>query len=275
MFVAQDPHQLERRPRAVALGTFDGVHRGHRELLRRVAGSGLRATVVTLYPHPRLVVGGGVQLLSSLQRRLELLEQAGAQDVLVVDFTAEVAAMAPAAWAGAVLTPIGTCRVVVGENFRFGRKREGDVPLLRSLGFEVDAVPLVPDTSSTLVRDAVAAGDLELAARILGRPFELEGRMSPRFFEERRGRDTMRGASLLLDVDPGSVLPPPGAYAGETPAGPVRVTVRGRRVVVSVPRDATSLRGREVRVVVTGDAPPVRAALRPAAEPFVAAQAVS
>jgi riboflavin kinase / FMN adenylyltransferase len=265
MLIAQHPNELEFRPRAVAMGAFDGVHRGHRELIERIVSSGLRATVVTFDPHPRLVVGRGVELISSLERRLELLEDAGAQDVLVINFTPEVAATPATDWARSVLEPIGARRVVIGESFRFGHKRAGDAAMLRELGFEVDAVPLLAGTSSSRIREAVAAGDLELAGHLLGRPFELEGVVGQR-------GGVSRGDNLILSVDPAIVLPASGAYAGLTPAGPVRATVRGERITLAVPGDPLPLLGRPLCVVLTRHALPVRAALAP--ESLVAVSAV-
>ena len=203
MFVCSDPAVLAVRPRAVALGTFDGVHVGHRALLDRARGTGLTPTVVTFDPHPRIVLGRGVALIAPLSRRLELLELAGITDTVVVPFTREVAAMAPEEWAEQVLRPIGTRRVVVGEGFRFGARAAGDASTLRRLGFVVDEVRLAGGASSTTVRQLVAAGALTAAGRLLGRPVEIEGTASP------RGRRKFR-----LTPDPGMALPPGGTYAG-------------------------------------------------------------
>ena len=91
MNVARQPGELERLPRAVAIGTFDGVHLGHRAVLRAAIDSGLRPTVVTFDPHPRTALGNRVDLLSTLGRRLQLLAACGIEDVLVVEFTPEIA----------------------------------------------------------------------------------------------------------------------------------------------------------------------------------------
>lgn len=118
MFVCSDPGALDVQPRAVALGAFDGVHVGHRALLDRARATGLVPTVVIFDPHPRLVLGRGVTLIVPLARRLELLEQAGITDTVVLPFTRQVAAMAPEEWAEKVLRPIGTRRVVRVELHR-------------------------------------------------------------------------------------------------------------------------------------------------------------
>jgi cytidyltransferase-like protein len=89
MRIAHAPSQLQRRPRAVAIGTFDGVHRGHRSVLRAIVDSGLDPTVITLDPHPRIALGNRVDLITTLERRLELLADAGVADTLVAAFTPE------------------------------------------------------------------------------------------------------------------------------------------------------------------------------------------
>ncbi len=99
MRVAHAPDELERRPRAVAIGTFDGVHLGHRAVLRAAVDAGLTPTVVTFDPHPRTVLGHRVELLATLERRLELLADAAIEETLVVPFSAELAALEPDAFA--------------------------------------------------------------------------------------------------------------------------------------------------------------------------------
>jgi len=153
--VARTVSELERKPRAVAIGTFDGVHTGHRRILGAAVDAGLDPTVVTFDPHPRVALGYEVDMLSSLERRLELIAEEGIESALVVEFTLEVARIRPEDFAHDVLAAIGTEVVVAGESFRFGHGRSGDVELLRSLGFEVRPVPLVEGVSSTLVRGLV------------------------------------------------------------------------------------------------------------------------
>ncbi|HEY0415705.1 MAG TPA: FAD synthetase family protein, partial [Gaiellaceae bacterium] len=141
MNVARRVEELERRPRAVAIGTFDGVHLGHRAVVDAAVASGLAPTVVTFDPHPRIVFGHQVELLSTIDRRLELLAECGIADVLVVGFDPEVAALAPEAFAERALVGIGAEIVLAGEDFRFGRRRSGDLALLRSLGLDAREVP--------------------------------------------------------------------------------------------------------------------------------------
>jgi riboflavin kinase / FMN adenylyltransferase len=208
--VARDPGELEARPRAVALGTFDGVHRGHRRVLDAAIAAGETSTAVTFDPHPRVALGYGVDLLTSLERRLELLEEAGVDEALVVDFDLEVAQLGPEEFVEQVLQSIGTEVVLAGANFRFGRGRSGDLDLLRRLGFDVRAVPLVEGVSSTRIRDLLRAGEVERAARLLGRPAEVEGTVVA---GDARG-GTLGFPTANLRQEPGLLVPGYGIYAG-------------------------------------------------------------
>jgi riboflavin kinase/FMN adenylyltransferase len=208
--IARDPAELEPAARAVAIGTFDGVHRGHRAVLDAAASAGLRMTAVTFDPHPRIVLGHDVELLSTLERRLELLTGAGAEDVLVVPFTEQTAALAPEAFVEAFLTPIGTRAVAAGADFRFGHRRAGDLDLLRALGLDVRAVPLVEGISSSGIRSLVHAGDVGAAAAMLGRPVEVDG-----VVVDGDHRGTGLGfPTANLDVDGRLLVPGHGIYAG-------------------------------------------------------------
>ena len=125
MSVVRSPAELEPTERAVAIGTFDGVHRGHRAAIEAAKAAGLRSTVVTFDPHPRLVLGYDVQLLTTLRRRVELIEEAGPDDILVVEFTEALSRLEPEEFVARILEPIGTKAVVAAETFRFGRGTEG------------------------------------------------------------------------------------------------------------------------------------------------------
>lgn len=210
MTTARHPSELPARERAVALGTFDGVHLGHRSVVRAAVDAGLVPTVVTFDPHPRTVLGNQVELLSTLERRLELLGECGVEDVLVVEFTEEIAALAPAEFVARYLSPIGTRVVAVGTGFRFGRAREGDAALLRELGLDVRQVPLVENVSSTRIRQLAHACELDSAARLLGRPLEVDGTVVS---GDRRGK-TLGFPTANLRVDPQLLVPGYGIYAG-------------------------------------------------------------
>ena len=221
MRIAHAPSQLERRPRAVAIGTFDGVHRGHLSVLRAAVASGLEPTVITLDPHPRIVLGNRVELIATLQRRLELLADAGVGDTLVAAFTPEFMRLTPQAFVDTYLRPIGAEAVAVGADFRFGNKRAGSVETLVELGFALLDVEKVEGVSSSAIRDAVRAADLATAAAMLGRPFELDGTVVSG--DQRGGTLGYPTANIAMDAQ--LVCPRYGIYAGEA---------RGHRAAISI-----------------------------------------
>ncbi len=211
MRIAHAPSQLERQPRAVAIGTFDGVHRGHRSVLQAAIDSGLEPTVITLDPHPRVVLGNRVDLISTLERRLELLAEAGVADAIVAAFTPEFMRLQPDEFIATYLTSIGAEAVAVGEDFRFGHKRSGSLETLVGAGLELLPVTEVEGVSSTAIRDAVRDGDLEGAAGMLGRPFELDGTVVA---GDQRG-GTLGYPTANIAMDPQLLCPRYGIYAGE------------------------------------------------------------
>jgi riboflavin kinase/FMN adenylyltransferase len=208
--IAHSPAQLERRPRAVAIGTFDGVHRGHRAVVQAAVDSGLAPTVITFDPHPRIALGNNVELISTLERRLELIAETGAQTTLVAGFTPELMALEPEVFAETYLRAIGAEAIAAGSDFRFGARRRGDIALLERLGFEVLEVPLVADVSSSAIRQALHDGDVAHAARMLGRPYELDGIVVA---GDQRG-GTLGYPTANLALDPQLVCPAYGIYAG-------------------------------------------------------------
>jgi riboflavin kinase/FMN adenylyltransferase len=193
-----------------AIGSFDGVHRGHRRVLETARAAGAPVTVVTFWPHPQLVLGNRVELLSTLERRVELLEEVGVDEVLVVEFTLELAAREPAEFAESLLRQIGAKVIVVGGNFRFGRAAAGDPALLQRLGFDVRTVPALEGVSSTDIRGLLREGDVVGAARLLGRPPELEGTVVP---GDQRG-GTLGYPTANLSVPAELLVPASGIYAG-------------------------------------------------------------
>jgi riboflavin kinase/FMN adenylyltransferase len=210
MKVAHRPEELAVDERVAAIGSFDGVHRGHRRVLETARAAGAPVTVVTFWPHPRLVLGNRVELLSTLERRIELLEEAGVDEVLVVEFTPELAASEPAEFAESLLRQIGAKVIVVGESFRFGRAAAGDAALLGRLGFDVRTVPELEGVSSTNVRGLLREGDVVGAARLLGRPPELEGTV---VLGDQRG-GTLGYPTANLSVPTELLVPAYGIYAG-------------------------------------------------------------
>jgi riboflavin kinase / FMN adenylyltransferase len=221
MTVARAPEELEQVPRAVAIGTFDGVHLGHRRVLEAAIASGATPTVVTFDPHPRKAFGQNVELLSTLERRLELLEAAGIRDVLVLQFDLEFAQTTAEEFAERYLRAIGTEVVAAGSAFRFGNERKGDLDLLRRLGFDVRPVPLVDGVSSSAVRALVKTGEVDRAARMLGRPPEVDGVVVR---GEARG-ERLGYPTANLELEPDLLVPAYGIYAG---------SARGYRAAISI-----------------------------------------
>jgi riboflavin kinase/FMN adenylyltransferase len=214
---------------AVIIGNLDGVHRGHQAVLRQARAiadaRGLSTVVLTFDPHPSQVLRGAAPpRLATLERRIELLRRHGADEVVVEPFTPELAALSPERFATDLLSQrLGAKAVVVGENFRFGAHRAGDLDMLRALGkklgFEVAAAEVAGDDrgpfSSTRVRDAILSGNIEEATRLLGRRHSLSGVVEG---GDRRGRTIGFPTANLGGVT--EVLPPHGVYAvfaGEQP----------------------------------------------------------
>jgi riboflavin kinase/FMN adenylyltransferase len=208
--VAHRPEELAAGERSVAIGSFDGVHLGHRRVLSEARTAGRPATVVTFWPHPRLVLGNQVELLSSLERRLELLSEEGMDETLVVEFTPELAKREPDEFAETLLRQIRARAIAVGENFRFGRDAKGDPALLESLGFELHRVPTVEGVSSTRIRSLLREGDVVAAAGLLGRPAEIEGTV---VLGAQRG-GTLGYPTANLAIPPDLLVPAYGIYAG-------------------------------------------------------------
>jgi riboflavin kinase/FMN adenylyltransferase len=252
MSVVRDPAELSPQGRAVAVGTFDGVHRGHHAVLEAARATGLRVTVVTFHPHPREVLGYEVQLLTTLERRLELLAEHGADDIVVVEFTMDLARLSPEEFVQEVLAPIGTRSIVAGESFRFGRARSGDVELLRHMGFDIIPVPVVEGVSSTRIREALRAGDVVSAAGMLGRPFELDGRVV--------GGDQRGGVlgfpTANLSIPRNLAVPAYGIYAGAALGCRAAISIgvnphyggRERRIEAHLLDFEGDLYGRELRL---------------------------
>ncbi len=216
-----DPQGAVAGDPVVVIGNFDGVHRGHAELIRtaKAAEPGAPLVVVTFWPHPMSVIrpDQAPLLLTSLERRIELLKTAGAAQVVVVEFTAEVASWSPAQFVDAVLRPLHPARIVVGENFRFGFRAAGTATTLAELGgddFVVQALPLVTDgtqpSSSTLIRHAVAEGDFGRVRELSDHPFRFSGVVVR---GDRRGHE-LGFPTANVAVKPGMAVPADGVYAG-------------------------------------------------------------
>jgi riboflavin kinase/FMN adenylyltransferase len=208
--VARSPAELEPAERAVAIGTFDGVHRGHRATIDAVLAAGPQSLVVTFDPHPRRVLGYDVELVTTLERRIELIQEIGPDELLVLEFTPELSLLEPEEFVREVLEPVGAHVVVASEGFRFGKARRGDVGLLRDLGLEVRLVEPVEGVSSTRIRELLREGEVVEAADLLGRPHEVEGVVVT---GDQRG-GTLGFPTANISVDPGLLVPAHGIYAG-------------------------------------------------------------
>ena len=211
----------------VTIGAYDGVHLGHRAVIAQVraraAALGARSVVVTFDRHPASVVRpeSAPKLLTDAQQKLELLASTGVDATLVVPFNAEQAGEAPVDFVQRVLVDALAVRgVIVGEDFHFGYKRGGNVQLLRDMAgtrdFEVLPLGLVAradgvdePVSSTAIRRALAGGDVQRAADMLGRHHELRGVVGP---GDQRGR-TIGFPTANVEVDASLCLPADGVYA--------------------------------------------------------------
>ncbi|MGD0165778.1 MAG: riboflavin biosynthesis protein RibF [Gaiellaceae bacterium] len=221
MKVVRDPRDLPRSMRTVAIGSFDGVHLGHRRVLDVAFETGMPVAVLTFDPHPRVLLGQPVDLLTTLERKIELLVEYGVEEIVVLKFDHELAQMTPKEFKLRYLDPVGAQIVVAGPDFRFGHDRAGDLELLSEEGLLTRVVEPVAGVSSSTIRDALVEGDVQQAASLLGRPFELDGRVVPGF---------ARGARLgfptaNLAFAPHQLVPRRGIYIGLTEAHRAAVSI--------------------------------------------------
>jgi len=218
------------RSRNLAIGEFDGVHLGHREVIRSAD------TVLTFEPHPRTVVApdSAPKLLTSLATKTDLVASLGVDELVVIPFDGERMAQTAQEFIDhELIERLGAQRVSVGENFRFGNRARGDADLLRAQdAFETRVVEMVEldgeIISSTHIRGLVAAGDVADAGRFLGAPFHMRGTVA---HGDKRGR-TLGFPTANLVPDPRLVVPDHGIYAcraqvdGDTYIAAVNVGVR-------------------------------------------------
>lgn len=209
---------------ALSIGVFDGVHAGHQALIKRMLDEGrargLTGGVVTFHPHPRTVIRPDLpfQYLASLEHRVELLRACGVDFVSVLQFTSELQQVSAEDFCRLLVEEAHVRLIVVGADFRLGRGGEGTVARLAEIGrvqgFQVLPVDLVDHgagsvpISSTRIRTALAAGEMEEVQALLGRPFSLRG---PVVLGDQRGR-TIGFPTLNIGVSADRALPPDGVY---------------------------------------------------------------
>jgi riboflavin kinase/FMN adenylyltransferase len=227
---------VEPRPRRVAVGTFDGVHLGHREVIRGAD------TVLTFQPHPTAVIhpGAAPRLLTDLDRKAQLIASLGVEELVVIPFDGAFAARSAQEFVDDVLVAaLGATHVAVGENFRFGHKAKGDSELLRADDrFQTRVVELLEVdgevVSSSHIRGLVLGGAVEYAGRLLGDPFTLAGEV---VHGDERGRELGYPTANLVP-DAALVTPGHGVYAARatTSAGemlPAAVSIGVRPTFVT------------------------------------------
>jgi len=247
-----DRYPLDRARTVASIGNYDGVHIGHRAILETVVGEAqakqLPSLLITFDPHPLSVVAPDrtPRLLQTRDQKFRALEQTGLDGLLIVEFTPEIAALTGDMFFHEILDGRLTFETIhVGETFRFGASRAGDHSTLRDIGsrrgFAVHGVaPVLLDgktVSSSAIRKAISEGDVELARRMLGRPFSVQGEVVR---GEGRGR-SLQFPTANLDVENG-IVPQRGVYVTETvvegtPVPSVsnvgiRPTFQGRQLIV-------------------------------------------
>ncbi|MBK9750520.1 MAG: bifunctional riboflavin kinase/FAD synthetase [Chloroflexi bacterium] len=221
--------QLDQ-PSVVTIGVFDGVHRGHQHLIRRLVRSaresGRLAVVLTFFPHPDVVLRGltGRYYLTSPQQRAELMGELGVDHVITLPFNEEFRQIRAAAFVDLMREHLKLESLWVGADFALGYKREGTVEFLRAQGaakgFTLEAIDLVGEDgsatfSSTAIRDALNAGDLEAARRLLGRSYSVSGEV---VHGDHRGR-TIGFPTANIAVWSEQLVPANGVYAGWATVG--------------------------------------------------------
>ena len=222
IFRSLDDVPADFGPCALSIGNFDGVHFGHRRILRQVvalaAARGWKSAVLTFDPHPTRVVAPDRTpvLLTAPVHRAELMSEEGIEEVLILPFTAELARLSPEDFVRQLLVDrLGVRAVLVGHNFCFGHRQSGNVRLLAELGtrlgFETDIVPAVAwrgrSVSSSGIRGLLNAGRVSLAARLLQRPYGLDGTVV-----EGRGVGSKQTVATLNLAPDAGLVPATGVY---------------------------------------------------------------
>ncbi|MFB6277827.1 MAG: bifunctional riboflavin kinase/FAD synthetase, partial [Halothece sp.] len=206
-------------PTAIALGNFDGVHRGHHNVIQPVLQQSVRSTVVTFHPHPReYFTGESCPLLTPLEEKISHLKALGIQQLVLLPFNQELASLSPEAFVKNLLVDqLKPHYISVGEDFRFGYQRRGTAETLSAiasqLGITVNIASLQTNgeqrISSSSIRDAISNGNIQLANALLGRPYTLRGTV---ITGEQRGR-TIGFPTANLALPRNKLVPCYGVYA--------------------------------------------------------------
>lgn len=216
------PQPINAHPTVLTIGVFDGVHRGHQQLIdaavARAASLGVQSAVLTFDPHPDIIINPNRQRLhlSTLDQRMALIAQLGADVLVVLPFSEATKNLGAQEFMAQICGALALRELWVGYDFALGRRREGDVARLRAIGIELgytvhSVAPLLLDNapvSSSRIRAALAAGEVALAAGLLGRPFGVAG---PVVQGDQRGR-TIGFPTANVALDANQMLPIDGVY---------------------------------------------------------------
>jgi len=228
MRIIKDLREIERDEKTViTLGTFDGIHLGHQRIfdavIKKSRQLGGRNFLITFDPHPRKVIPGrnDVKLLSTLEEKITILENIGLENLFVIKFTREFSQQTPEQFVEKYLVKgIGLKEIVIGYDHHFGKGRDGDFELLQRLGQKFDfAVTLIPEytvegetISSTKIRNALLAGDVMKANKMLGRHYSFKGKVVK---GDGRGKDLGFPTANLSIENEDKLIPAKGIYASE------------------------------------------------------------
>jgi len=224
MEVKQDlPRGSNYKGSVITIGFYDGVHRGHQRVIREVVNQarmeGVKSCVITFDPHPsELFSHNSFPLLTTREEKREILGTSGIDLVIVFPFTRQFACLSPSSFIEKIREGLEMRQIIVGEDFVFGREKEGNIRWLRKeenkLGYKLKVIPLLRTekgkVSSSLIRDHLKRGDIKEAAKWLGRPPTILGKVGK---GKGRGR-LISYPTANLKVHPCKLLPSPGVYAG-------------------------------------------------------------
>jgi len=209
---------------ALTVGSFDGVHLGHLDVIRRTveaaAAGGAAPALITFEPHPRAVLdpANAPQSITTLTEKLALIEAAGIEHGIVIRFDRELSGLSPQEFLDRLSKVMDIRRWVIGYDFAFGRGRTGNAEWLRSHGYEVDVIPPFRlgdhELHSSEVRRLITAGEIDHANRMLGREYSMSG---PVEAGDRMGR-RLGFPTANIAVEPNKLVPALGAYAGRAKA---------------------------------------------------------